>query len=304
MDLQRVLTEVADMATPYFGRGALPDYIPALAAVNPHQFGMAVTTVSGDEHAVGDVDTPFSIQSISKLLSLILAMNLEGELLWSHVGREPSGTRFNSLVQLEYERGVPRNPFINAGALVTLDRVLPRVQDYRTLLLDFVRFLACSNAIDYDASVVASERDGAHVNFALAHLLKSYHRIDSPVDALLDAYFHQCALAMSCRQLARTFLALANRGLSPLVEEAVVTARQAKRINSLMLTCGMYDSVGSFAFRVGLPAKSGVGGGIVAVVPDRMCIATWAPELDLSGNSYVGVLALERFTEITGLSVF
>jgi glutaminase len=199
---------------------------------------------------------------------------------------------------------VPRNPFINAGALVTLDRVRTRVCDYPALLLDLVKFLSASDAVRYDPTVNESERDNAHTNFALAHLLKAYGRLESSVDDLLSDYFQQCSLAMSCRQLSRTFIALANRGLSPIVQEAVVTARQAKRINSLMLTCGMYDSVGNFAFRVGLPAKSGVGGGIVAVVPDRMCIATWAPELDLSGNSYIGVLALERFTEITGLSVF
>lgn len=292
------------MVTPYFGRGKLPGYIPALAAVDPRRFGMAVTTVDGREYTTGDADTSFSIQSISKLLSLILAMNLEGESLWSHVGREPSGTRFNSLVQLEYECGVPRNPFINAGALVTLDRVRARVSDYPTLLLDFVKFLSASDGIHYDQTVNESERGNAHTNFALAHLLKAYGRLESSVDDLLNDYFQQCSLAMTCRQLSRTFVALANRGLSPIVQEAVVTARQAKRINSLMLTCGMYDSVGNFAYRVGLPAKSGVGGGIVAVVPDRMCIATWAPELDLSGNSHVGVLALERFTEITGLSVF
>ena len=303
IDLDFVLDHVLEAVEPFFGKGRLPEYIPALAAVDPRRFGMAVVTVNGDEHIVGDADEPFSIQSISKLFALVLAMNIEGETLWSHVGREPSGTHFNSLVQLEYDRGVPRNPFINAGALVTVDRVLTHVKDYASGLLRLVRIF-CADSPNFDPVVMESERDGAHVNHALAHLLKAFDRLEMPVERVLDAYFHQCSLAMSCRQLARVFVCLSNRGISPIAEDALVTERVAKRINSLMLTSGMYDSVGNFAYRVGLPAKSGVGGGIVAVVPGRMCVAVWSPGLDLSGNSVVGVRALEEFTEVTGLSVF
>jgi len=304
INLPLVLEHVAEAVTPFFGRGTLPTYIPALANVDPNHFGMAITTVAGEEYVIGDADIPFSIQSISKLFALILAMNLEGELLWSHVGREPSGTPFNSLVQLEYEQGIPRNPFINAGALVTIDRVLTHVRNYPSLVLDFAKLLSVSDNICFNSTVLDCERQTGHTNYALAHLLRSFNRIETPVMELLDAYFHQCALSMTCRELSRTFVALSNGGLSPIIEEAVVTARHAKRINSLMLTTGMYDSVGNFAYRVGLPAKSGVGGGIVAIVPEHMCISVWSPELDLSGNSVVGVRALETFTEMTGLSVF
>ncbi|MCK8514715.1 glutaminase [Methylonatrum kenyense] len=304
INLPIILEHVAEAATTFYGRGKLPEYIPELAEIEPNQFGMAITTVAGEQYTIGDVDVAFSIQSISKLLALILAMNLEGESLWSHVGREPSGTRFNSLVQLEYEQGIPRNPFINAGALVTLDRVLAHVRDYPSVVLDFARFLSMSDSVAIDSAIVECERQTGHTNYALAYLLRSFRRIEAPVTELLAAYFHQCALSMTCRDLSRAFVALANGGLSPILEEAVVTARHAKRINSLMLTSGMYDSVGNFAYRVGLPAKSGVGGGIVAIVPGHMCIAVWSPELDLSGNSVVGVRALETFSEITGLSIF
>lgn len=304
LDLEYVLDQVAEEVTPFFGRGKVARYIPALARVDPSHFGMAITTVTGEEYVIGDADVPFSIQSISKLFTLILAMHIDGEQLWAHIGREPSGSAFNSLVQLELERGIPRNPFINAGALVTLDRTMIHVSDYHSLALDFARFTSGSQEVRFDLEVVESERQTGHANYALANLLKAFGRIETPIDNLLDAYFHQCSLSMTCRDLSRAFVALSNKGLSPTIKETIVTERQAKRINSLMLTTGMYDSVGNFAYRVGMPAKSGVGGGIVAVVPDCMCITVWSPELDLSGNSVVGVRALEVFSEMTGLSIF
>lgn len=299
-----VLDRIHEEIQPCFGKGQQATYIPALAEVNPRQFGMAITTVSGAEYSVGDASAPFSIQSISKVFTLILALNIEGEQLWTRIGREPSGNPFNSLVQLEYEKGIPRNPFINAGAIVAVDRVYSHVEDFRRLFLDFVRFLSASEQVDYDHEVMASEQATGHINYALAHFLKAHGTIDSPVHDLLPAYFSQCSATMTCIELARAFIGLANRGLSPIVQESIVTERRARRINSLMLTCGMYDAVGNFAYRVGLPAKSGVGGGIVAIVPGVMAITVWSPELDLSGNSVAGVKALELFTDITGLSIF
>lgn len=304
LNIPFVLETIAEQVQPCFGKGRLANYIPALAEVDPNQFGIAVSTVRGDEYAIGSADVPFSIQSIAKLFTLILAMHFEGDRLWERVGREPSGTRFNSLVQLEYERGRPRNPLINAGALVTLDRVCMHHEDFESLLLDFIRFVTASNRIDFDREVMESELRTGDTNRAVAYLLKSFGMIDSDVERLLVAYFHQCSVSMTCTELARAFVALANAGVSPHAAESIVTERQARRINSLMLTCGMYDAVGSFAYRVGLPAKSGVGGGVVAVIPGLMTLAVWGPELDESGNSVVGVRALEMFTDITGLSVF
>ncbi len=304
LNIPRVLETIHEEIQPCFGKGQQASYIPALADVDPQQFGMAITTVTGEEYSIGDAETPFSIQSISKVFTLILALNIEGEQLWTRIGREPSGNAFNSLIQLEYEKGIPRNPFINAGAIVAVDRVYAHVEDFETLFLEFIRFVAASDRVDYDHEVKISEQATGHINHALAHFLKAHGTIDSPVDKVLPAYFSQCSVSMTCTELSRAFLCLANRGLSPIVEESIVTERRARRINSLMLTCGMYDAVGNFAYRVGLPSKSGVGGGIVAIVPGVMSITVWSPELDLSGNSVAGVRALELFTEITGLSIF
>jgi glutaminase len=304
VDYQALLEEIRNAVRPHFGRGRVADYIPALARVPPSKFGMAIVTVDGRSFRVGDAEEPFSIQSISKVFTLMLALSRIGDRVWTRVGKEPSGDPFNSLVLLEHERGVPRNPFINAGALVVLDCLLTGRTDARPLIRDYVRVLSGNFALDFDRRVARSERAHAHVNAALAHLMKSHGTIESGIDRLLDAYCHQCALAMSCVDLARAFLPLAARGRSPVLGEVVLTAQQAKRINALMLTCGMYDAVGSFAYRVGLPAKSGVGGGIVAVVPELMTLAVWSPELDRSGNSYVGTAALELFTTMTRLSIF
>lgn len=304
MDYQELLHEIEREVRPHFGKGRVADYIPALRRIPPGKFGMCVLTVGGEEFRVGAAEEPFSIQSISKLFSLMLAMSIAGDEIWQFVGREPSGTAFNSLVQLEYEDGVPRNPFINAGALVVLDRLMSRFPDIKTTLRDYARVLSQNFDADYDGTVARSERQAGFRNAALANLLKSHGRVKNTVNRLLDAYCHQCALAMSCVDLCHAFLPLANRGLSPVLEEAVLTERQAKRINALMLTCGLYDAVGNFAFRVGLPAKSGVGGGIVAVMPREFCVAVWSPELDRAGNSLVGVAALELLTKMTRLSVF
>lgn len=304
MDYQELLGEIEREVRPHFGKGRVAGYIPALRRVPPRKFGMCLRTVDGHEFRVGDSDEPFSVQSISKVFTLMLVMSMTGDEIWQHVGREPSGSAFDSLVQLEYEEGIPRNPFINAGALVVLDRLMSRVPDVRATLRDYVRVLSQNFDADYDHAVARSEKKAGFRNAAMANLLKSHGRVDSAVSRLLDAYCHQCALALSCEDLCRAFLPLANRGMSPILEEAVLTERQTKRVNALMLTCGLYNAVGNFAFRVGLPAKSGVGGGIVAVMPGEFCVTVWSPELDRAGNSLVGVAALELLTRMTRLSVF
>jgi glutaminase len=304
MDYQAVLEEIRHEVRPHFGRGKVAGYIPALAAMDPGRFGMAVETVDGRGASIGDAAQPFSVQSIAKMFALMLVLSRVGDEIWTRVGKEPSGAPFNSLILLEHERGVPRNPFINAGALVVADCLLSVSQEPERLLRDYARLLAGNPRLDIDPAVAASERRHAHVNAALAHLMKAHGTIAHDVDRVLDLYCNQCALAMGCIDLARAFLPLAAGGFSPSLGESALTARQAKRVNALMLTCGMYDAVGSFAYRVGLPAKSGVGGGIVAVVPDLLTVAVWSPELDRFGNSYVGTAALELFTRITKLSIF
>lgn len=303
-ELGAVLATIKSEVRPHFGKGRVASYIPALKRIAPDKFGMAVVLTDGREFAIGDAEEAFSIQSISKVFTLMLAMSAIGDEVWRRVGKEPSGTAFNSLVQLEYESGVPRNPFINAGALVMLDCVLQRMRDGTAdVIRDYARVLSRNFSLDYDEAVFASELKTAHKNAAIANLLRSHGTIRHEPEHLLALYCRQCSLKMSCVDLARAFLPLANAGVSPLLQEAVLTSRQARRINALMMTSGVYDSAGSFAFRVGLPAKSGVGGGIVAIVPKHCCIAVWSPELDRSGNSLVGTAALELFVQLTRLSI-
>ena len=303
MQFQPLLEEIAATLKPELGlTGQVADYIPALGRVPADRFGIALRTVDGEEAQAGDSTTAFSIQSISKLFTLTLGMRELGEALWERIGREPSGNPFNSLVQLEFEHGVPRNPFINAGAIAVADRLVSRF-DAKAATLEFLSGL-CDEPVDYDEEVAASEAATGFRNIALANFMKSFGRIDNAVADVLDVYFHHCALRMNCMQLARATGYLCRDGRHPHGGAPVLTDRQARRVNALMLTCGTYDAAGEFAFRIGLPCKSGVGGGIVAVVPDRLTLCVWSPALEPSGNSLLGMKALEMFAARTGLSVF
>ncbi|MBP4047080.1 glutaminase [Chromobacterium violaceum] len=304
MNLQALIEDIRQQVQPFYDQGRVADYIPALASVPPHQFGIAIHTLDGREHACGDADTPFSIQSISKAFMLALTLQADGEQLWRHVGKEPSGNPFNSLVQLEYEHGIPRNPFINAGALVVTDRAIGHFGDAHARLLAWLREETGNAGLMADQAIAASERAHGDRNAALAHFMKSYGNLGHPVETVLDQYFHNCSIAMSCRELARAGLFLANHGLSPQTGTQYLSRSQAKQVNAVMLTCGTYDAAGEFAYRVGLPVKSGVGGGLLAVIPGKMAIAAWSPQLDARGNSVLGLEALDRFTTRTGLSIF
>jgi glutaminase len=303
-DYALILQQVADEVRPAIGQGRVASYIPELAKVRADQFGMAVVGVDGRVASIGDATTPFSIQSISKLFALVMALQLEGDAIWERVGREPSGTPFNSLVQLEIESGKPRNPFINPGALVLTDILCSRHAVPENAIVEFLRPLAGNPALHYDRAVAQSERRTAHRNAAMTHLMAAFGNLRNPVDDVLDAYCRHCAIAMSCVELARAIGFLAHGGVDPASGRRVLSPAMAKRINALMLTCGTYDAAGDVAFRVGLPAKSGVGGGIVAVLPGECGLCVWSPALEPSGNSHAGLLALERFTQLTGRSIF
>jgi glutaminase len=304
MNTADILHQIHDELRPVIGQGRVASYIPELAKVPPDRFGMAVVGIDGSVVAVGDADVPFSIQSISKLFTLVMALQLEGDALWERVGREPSGTAFNSLIQLEAEAGKPRNPFINPGALVCTDILCRRFAVPENAVVEFLRPLAGNPSVQYNRAVAASERRTSHRNAAMAHLMKSFGNLHNPVDEVLDAYCGHCAIEMTCTELARAVTFLAHAGLHPMTGRRVLDASLAKRLNALMLTCGTYDAAGDFAFRVGLPAKSGVGGGIVAVMPGECGVCVWSPALEPSGNSLAGSLALEKFTTLTGRSIF
>jgi glutaminase len=299
-----ILERIHAAVAPQIGVGKVASYIPELASVAPTHFGMAIVDMDGNVFSIGAAAMPFSVQSISKLFGLTLAFQLEGDAIWDRVGREPSGNPFNSLVQLERENGRPRNPFINAGALVITDMLSSRFTHAETALVQFVRKLAQNPSIDYDLRVAHSERLTSDRNEAMAHFMRSFGNLHNPVDVVLDAYCKHCAISMNCIDLARAVTFLANRGRLPWSGEAILDASSAKRLSALMLTCGTYDAAGDFAFRVGLPAKSGVGGGIVALVPGECGVCVWSPALEESGNSHAGSLALELLTNLTGRSLF
>ena len=285
-------------------RGRVADYIPALAGVDPSCFGMAVATPDGSTTGVGDYRTRFSLQSISKVYTLAMVFRLIGDKLWHSVGREPSGSPFNSLVQLEHEHGIPRNPFINAGALVVTDHLMRLYERPKEAMLEFVRSLAATDDIYFDKEVALSEIEHSSRNRALAYFMQSFGNVTGSVDQLIDVYSHQCSIAMNCEELARSFLFLTCHGVNPADGSRILTVSQSKRLGALMLTCGFYDESGDFAFRVGMPGKSGVGGGVAAIIPGRLSVAVWSPGLDRHGNSRLGIDALERFTTDLGISIF
>ncbi|EGR0542259.1 glutaminase B [Vibrio cholerae] len=300
-----ILASIIEEVRPLIGQGKVADYIPALAKVPSEKLGIAVFTNQGEVISAGDAQEGFSIQSISKVLSLTLAMGLyQPDELWSRVGKEPSGQAFNSLIQLEMEHGIPRNPFINAGAIVVCDMLQSRLSAPRQRLLEFVRQLSGEPLIAYDKVVAASEMMHSDRNAAIAYLMRSFGNFHNEVIPVLHNYFHACALKMSCVELAKTFSYLANKGVSVVTGETVITPTQSKQTNALLATCGLYDGAGEFAYRVGMPGKSGVGGGIIAVVPGEMTIAVWSPALDQSGNSLAGTRALELLAQRIGRSIF
>ena len=304
MDYLQILENIHKAILPYAKEGKQADYIPELAKVNPDQFGMSIHTIYGETASIEQADTRFSIQSISKVFTLAMCLSIKGDDLWKRVGKEPSGTAFNSLVQLEVEKGVPRNPFINAGALVMADILLTHLDNPEPDFLGFVRAVAGNDTIDYNRDVAISERENGYLNAAIVNLLKYHGTIENDIEEVLHFYFMMCSIEMSCRELSLAFLAFANHRRKFDYAGITLTASQVKRINAIMQTCGFYDEAGEFAYLVGLPGKSGVGGGIVAIYPLQYSVAVWSPRLNSKGNSVMGIKALELLTTETKESIF
>lgn len=304
IDYDAVFLEIASELEHVPDLGEIASYIPELGKVSPDKLGIHLTTVDKQNYSFGDSDEKFSIQSIAKVLSLTLALKILGEDLWNRLGVEPSGSAFNSLVQLEYERGIPRNPFINSGAIVVCDILVSCLRSPKVELLEFIRETSGIESINYCSEIAESEKKTGFRNYALINLMKDFGNIHNDVDVVLDLYFHLCSIEMTCKEVAQTFLFLAQGGINPMTNEAVITPRRTKRINAIMQLCGFYDEAGEFAFRAGLPGKSGVGGGIIAIYPGRFCIVVWSPKLNPKGNSYKGMKVLEALTTKTELSIF
>ena len=304
VNMQKIFIDMKQKMTQIENLGKVASYIPALSSVDPEKFGIHLATVKGDNYGLGDVDEKFSIQSIAKVFSMTLAFKLEENALWKRVGVEPSGTSFNSLVQVEYEKGIPRNPLINAGALVVCDILISSLKNPGNELLEFVRKISGNQTINYCSDIANSEKAGGYINVALVNLMKSFNNIHNDVEDVLNLYFNLCSIKMTCHELAHAFLFLAFEGTNPLTHEKIVTPSKTKRINAIMQLCGFYDEAGEFSFKVGLPGKSGVGGGIAAVYPGQYSIAVWSPRLNDKGNSYRGMKVLELLTTQTRASIF
>ena len=304
MDFEKIIQAVYKKVNDVEDKGKVASYIPELKKVDPEKFGVYISTLEGFNFGNGDCYDRFSIQSISKVLSLTLSYSILGEKIWKRVDVEPSGNAFNSLVQLENDKGIPRNPFINAGALVISDILLSNLKNPKEDFLTFVRSITQNSEINYSPSVVASEKSVGYKNVALCNLIKSFGNIENEPSEVLDFYFTLCSLEMNCKELSQLFLYLANDGKTLMDNKKILTKSQSKRVNALMQTCGFYDESGEFSFKVGLPGKSGVGGGIVAIHPKQYTIAVWSPNLNDKGNSYKGMRFLEEFTTKTEFSIF
>ena len=301
---QPVIEELFHSIRDMEDEGQVAQYIPELASISPLKFGVHLCTIDGMKYGVGDNEEKFSVQSIVKVLSLTLAFQQMGESLWNRVGVEPSGSAFNSLWQLEYEKGIPRNPLINSGAIVICDILCTLYPDPWKSFLEFLHNISGDPSINCNEAVATSESRLGFRNAALINMMASCGNIHNPIDRVLDLYYKQCAIEMSCKELADTFLLYANHGKLLNTSEAIITSSMAKRINAIMQTCGFYDEAGEYTFKVGLPGKSGIGGGIVAVHPGNFAVAVWSPKLNKKGNSVKGMRFLEALTTETGYSIF
>lgn len=303
MTYQEALDRVYEMIKKIPASGKVASYIPELANVNPDLFAVHLLTVEGENCSLGYNELIFSVQSIVKVLTLTLALEFEKDNLWTRVNMEPSGNPFNSVVQLEYENGIPRNPFINAGAIVVCDILLDHLKDPAENFLGFVRRLTDNKDIHYNSKIADSEKATSFRNYALANFMKAHHNINNKIDDVMNFYFTICSLELSCKDICQAFILFANRG-KLLTGERIITVSQSKRINAIMQTCGFYDQAGLFSYKIGLPGKSGVGGGIIAVHPGNYAIAVYSPRLNPKGNSVLGMKFLEEFTTITEVSIF
>ncbi len=304
LDYQKIIKNIYTDILSKENIGKVPDYIPEIACIDENKFGVNFTDLNHHRFGIGDFQEKFSIQSISKVFALSFVYEKLGEKLWKRVDVEPSGNAFNSLVQLEADNGIPRNPFINAGALVICDILLEISEKPKEELLQFIRDLANNKEIFFNEKVALSELQNSYRNTAMCNYMKSFGNITNRPNEVIDLYCYLCSIEMTCEQLSKSFLYFANEGKNPANSEQILSSSKAKRINAILLTCGFYDESGEFSFLVGLPGKSGVGGGIVAIYPKNYCITVWSPKLNAKGNSYRGMKFLEEFTTQTGESIF
>ena len=301
--IDRVLEDALEFGLRYIGEGKLADYIPALTKANPNHLGITVLTRDGVYHSVGDTEHSFTIQSVGKVLLLIYALvELGSETVFDRVGVEPSGDSFNSIVKLETKQNYPLNPFINAGAIATMGLVLEKGLTFD----DFMGFLErlAGRSLEIDETVYRSEQETGDLNRSLAYFMKSHEVIKGDMEAVLDAYFRLCAILVTTKDLAHFGMVLANDGFDLITGEPIISSYEATLVKTIMVTCGMYDSSGEFAVKVGMPAKSGVSGGILSLSQGKVGVGVYSPALDEKGNSVCGVKALEFLSWSLNLHFF
>lgn len=303
MNYQPIIDEIYEELLPSLNEGNVANYIPELANINPLQFGISIYDINGNSYNAGTTDKTFSMQSISKLFTCTMALREVGDEIWGRVGLESSGHAFNSIIQLEQEFGVPRNPFINAGAIVITDILQEVFKNPEMDILEFIEDISLNENIAFNIDMATSEESCGHRNSALSYLMKDLGNLNGDVNSVLKLYYKHCSLAMTCEDLAKSTYYLINKGVG-VRGTRILKERNVKRLNSLMMTSGLYNNSGDFAYRVGLPAKSGVGGGIVAVLPGEFTIAVWSPNLNKAGSSMAGIKAMELFTTRTEKSIF
>ena len=304
MNYQEAISHSYDLVKMLKQQGTLADYIPELANIDPSKLGAYIATIDQNNFGIGDYQEAFSIQSISKVFNVCLAYKILGEDIWKRLGVEPSGDKFNSLVLLDQEKGIPRNPFINAGAIVVADILLSHLDNPKENVLSFIKEFSNCNNIYYNPEIASSEKSVGYRNIAICNFIKSYGNIENEPEDVLDLYYDLCSLETDCETLSHLFLFLANQGKTLHTQKQILSPSQTKRINAVMQTCGIYDESGEFAYRVGISGKSGVGGGIVAILPGNYAITVWSPKLNAKGNSYKGIRFLEEFTTLSEKSIF
>jgi glutaminase len=282
--------------------GVVASYIPELARVNPELFSIAVVTTDGRMTCVGDHEHLFTMQSISKPFVYGLALEKHGrEMVNSRIGVEPTGDAFNSLIRLDETSKRPHNPMVNAGAIAVADLIhgVDSTDRLRQVLRMFKRY--CGREPNVDMPVFVSEKTAGHRNRAIAHLMLNFGLISPKIDESLDLYCQQCAVLVNCRDLAVMAATLANHGVNPVTGERAIDQRYVRDLLSVMLSCGMYDGSGEWAYHVGIPAKSGVSGGVIGVIPGRMGVAVFSPPLDPRGNSVRGLAVFQQMSQDLGL---
>lgn len=305
--MENLLSDIIESNKKYTNFGQVASYIPELKKANPEDLGICIIDKNNNIYYEGDYKKKFTIQSVSKTIILAMAlMDNDWPYVFSKVGMEPSGDPFNSIMKLETDdTKKPCNPMINAGAIVTTSLIKgSTLKEKEERMLAFFRKIAKNDNIKINKAVYESEKLTGDRNRAMAYLLKNDGVINGDVDEILDLYFKQCSLEVDCVDLARIGLIFANYGIDIETGERVISESVSRMVKTFMVTCGMYDASGEFAIKVGIPAKSGVGGGIMASVPKKMGIGIYGPSLDKKGNSIAGIKVLEDLSRQLELSIF